>query len=203
MTQSHESTLRGASHAAFDRFEQFASSRAALALMFAWACAEATVWPLIADFALVPLIAVRRNGRVLMLIAAVAGMAAGGIATFAFASLAPDAARDLLPHLPLVAEGDIEEAGDRLRDDGAWAFFVQPWSGIPYKIWGVQAGVMDMSWWRVAPAFIVARSIRMSLFALGAGAVGARWRASLRDHAIEVSGAYVVLFALGLWLVGG
>ncbi|MGE4606957.1 MAG: hypothetical protein AAEJ52_09475, partial [Myxococcota bacterium] len=44
------------SRAAFDRWEGFARSRAGLSVLFVWALAEATVWPIIPDALLVPMV---------------------------------------------------------------------------------------------------------------------------------------------------
>lgn len=69
--------------------------------------------------------------------------------------------------------------------------------------WGVQAGAMEMSPWTVVPAFVAARALRMSLFALVAWAVGVRLRSVLRRYAIAIAAGYVVVFGIGLWVVGG
>jgi membrane protein YqaA with SNARE-associated domain len=188
---------------AFDGFETFASSRAAIALMFVWAFAEAIVWPVIPDFLLVPLMAANRRHPVALLLAAIAGMATGGIATFMFASVAPNAARDVLVHLPMVSDSDIAEAARRLREDGASAFLLQPWSGIAFKVWGVQAGVMDMSPFKAVPAFVAARAARMTIFASVAWLAGARLRGFLRDFSIYVAIAYLAIFFYGWWQVSG
>src|SRR5438477_1726441 len=63
---------------AFDRWERFASSRRGLGLMFAWAAGEATVWPIIPDFLLIPMAVGNRRRFSRSWAAAVAGMALGG-----------------------------------------------------------------------------------------------------------------------------
>jgi len=54
------SGLRHASHTAYDRAQRVASGRVGLVIGFVLAVAEATVWPIIPDFAVVPMAAVAR-----------------------------------------------------------------------------------------------------------------------------------------------
>jgi hypothetical protein len=49
------------------------------------------------------------------------------------------------------------------------------------------------------PTFVIARAVRMSIFALLTGFLAARVRVFLRDFSLYVGVVYVVLFSLGLW----
>jgi membrane protein YqaA with SNARE-associated domain len=71
--------------ALFDRWERIASGRAATGIMFVWAVAEATVWPVIPDFLLVLIAAGNRRRFYVPLAAAVLGSAVGGSAIFLLA----------------------------------------------------------------------------------------------------------------------
>ncbi len=186
--------------AAYDVWRQFVSSRWGIAVMFVWAAAEATFWPIIPDALLVPMVAVSSR-RWQVVGAAILGSATGGIVMLGFAYAAPDAAHDVLARLPLVFDGDIVDARARLADDGVSAFLAQPWSGISFKVWAVEAAGADLSPWRVIPVFIAARALRMMVFAAVAALVGHWATTFVRDYSIFVMFSYVVLFSFGLWWV--
>jgi hypothetical protein len=130
------------------------------------------VWPVIADIPLAALAAYSSRPRRLIS-ATLLGMAIGGVALFAFARATPEPATALLDHLPLVSEKVRRHGQEMLDDRGIGAFIVQPFSGVPFKVLGLQAGIQGESW-AVAPAFVVARGLRM--IATGAVAhVAGRW----------------------------
>ncbi len=102
------------SRAAFDRWEGFARSRAGLAVLFVWALAEATVWPIIPGALLVPRGGGARRAFPRLWLAAVTGSTLGGVALYLFALQAPGVALDLLKQLPAVrAAGVLDTAVDR------------------------------------------------------------------------------------------
>jgi membrane protein YqaA with SNARE-associated domain len=189
--------------AVFDWWERFTSDWRGPSLMFAWAVAEATVWPIIPDFLLCPMAAGNRRRFYLPLLAAIAGTALGGIATFLFAWSTPDRAADLLHHLPLVHDQQIIHAHDKLNAEGARALLSQPWSGISFKVWGVQAGILKLDPWLVIPAFVCARAVRMTLFATLSRVGAGLFTGFVRDFSIFVAIVYVVLFFYGWWQVVG
>lgn len=193
--------VRRLSRTGYDRWERFVTGRPGLLLLFLWAVAEATVWPILPDFLLLPMGLAARRRTARLLPAALAGMALGGVCTFISATLAPDAMLRLLHHLPLLTSAQIGGAHTRLAAHGAAAFWLQPWSGIPFKAWAVAAGSMALNPAQVIPIFIVARGLRLSLVALVAALVGERFRGLIRECALLLAVAYVVLFLSGLWLV--
>lgn len=188
-------------HAAFDWWERVASSRRGTGLMFAWALAEATVWPIIPDFLLVPMAVGNRRRFYVPLAAAVAGMALGGIAIFLFAFWAPHQALDFLRQLPLVNNHQIDGAREHLGKNGVAAFLFQPWSGISFKVWGVTGGVQGLNPLLVIPTFILARSVRMAIFATAAALLSRRFAGFVRDFFIFLLVIYGALFFYGLWQV--
>jgi membrane protein YqaA with SNARE-associated domain len=191
------SGLRAASRVAYDRWQRFADSRAALVLLFVWAFGEATVWPIIADFLLAPLALVRRSRLPALMSAILAGMTLGGVLTVLTASRAPGFAMDVLAHLPLVGDGQIRRARELLDERGVAGFLYQPYSGIPFKIWAVVAGERDLPPAQVIPAFVVARAGRMLATGVIAAIIGRIARPWLRDWFVLVVPAYLVLFAIG------
>lgn len=188
--------VRPLSHALHDRWQRFSEGRAALPVLFVWALAEATLWPIIPDAMLAPMALVRRTGRRRLAAACIAGMALGGVVTVLVAHAAPGFALDLLRDLPLVTKAQIEAAADGLHDHGAAGFLIQPVSGIPFKVWAVLAGVKDIGPALVIPLFIVARGARMLATTLVTGTIGHLLRRRLRDWFAVVAAIYVVGFAI-------
>ena len=188
-----------ASRTLFDWWERWAASRAATGLMFAWAVAEATVWPVIPDFLLVLLVAANRRRFYVPLGAAIAGSAIGGTATFLFAYWVPEQSLDVLRGLPLVQDADIRDVQATLDEHATIAIFVQPWSGVAYKIWGVVAGVQQLSPWLVIPTFIAARAIRMTVVALAVRLLVGRFRGFVRDFSIPILLLYLLVFFYWWW----
>ena len=187
--------------ALFDWWERFASSLPGTGLMFTWAFAEAIAWPIIPDFLLVLMVAGNRQRFYVPLTAAIVGSALGGIAIFLFAYWAPDQALHYLQHLPLIRDAQIQTAARRLEDHGAVALLLQPWSGTAFKVWGVMAGFQSMEPWLVIPAFIIARAVRMALWAMLVRVAVGLFADFFRNFSIFILIAYLVLFFYGWWQV--
>jgi membrane protein YqaA with SNARE-associated domain len=169
--------------------------------MFAWALAEATVWPILPDFLLIPMAAANRRRFHVPLAAAVLGMAAGCATTVLFAYRAPRRAWGVLRQLPLVHEQQIDVARRHLAAHGTAAFLFQPWSGVPSKIWAVVAGAERTNPWPALPALVIARSLRMAVLAGAARMLAGRFGGAIRDHSIVLAATYVGVFSFGLWRI--
>ncbi len=189
--------------ATFAWWERFASSRAGTALMFAWALAEALVWPFIPDALLVPMAAGNRRRFHVPLLAAIAGSALGGMLLFLFAFAFPGEATHYLNALPLVSDGQIAAAQQQLGERGAAGFVVQPWSGVPFKVWGLVAGIDGMTPWQVIPTFVAARAARMAVFATLGRLLAGRFTGFVRDNSLFLWLIYLVLFFYGWWQLVG
>ena len=196
--------VRGVSHALFDRWARFAGSRAAVVLLFAWAFAEATVWPILADFLLVAL-ALAVPGRLRVLLPAiVAGMALGGLVSVLTAHQFPAFAMDVVRELPLVRDVQVERARDLLDEHGAFlGFLYQPISGVPFKIWAAVAGDERLPPGVVITAFVLGRSARMLATGGVAAGAGHLLRRYVRDWFAAIAPLYVLAFAIGLAQVVG
>lgn len=185
--------------ATFAWWERWASSRQGTVLMFIWAFAESTVWPIVPDFLLVPMAVGNRRRYDVPLRAAILGMAVGGTGIYLFAFYAPREASRLLPHLPTVHERAIAGARDHLHAHGIWAFLFQPWSGIPLKVWAIVGGAQGLNPLLVIPTFIVARSLRMALLATLARRLAERRIGFVRQFFPFLVMIYVTLFFAGWW----
>lgn len=150
------------SHRLHDGWRRVAESDAAAVAVLLWAVGEATVQPLVPDLALGLLALGTRRRLPRLLLAALAGMALGGMATLIAAELAPGAATGVLLHLPLIHRSGLAEADAYLRAHGiARGFLHQPWSGIPFKVWAVDAGARHLDPLAVIPWFVAGRTLRI------------------------------------------
>ena len=188
------------SRLAADWWERFSASRRGLVVMFAWAVAEATVWPVIPDALLVLMAAGSRQAFPAVLATAVLGSALGGVALYGYASAQPSAALAALPRLPLVSDRTIERAGDLLTERGTEAFLIQPVSGIPYKVVAVLAAARSMDPQHVLPLSIAARTLRMTVAGVLAALLASRCRPFVRDRFLILVSSYLLLFGYGWWL---
>lgn len=160
-------------------------------LLALWGFAEAWAFFVIVD-ALLFWASVRAPEKWLGYALFAIGGAALGVATHAlFAWRYPGAAHWLLVHTPLVTAAKIERAR-ALLDKSVLYALVQPYSGIPVKVWTVVAH----SVWYV-PIVIASRSVRMGLVAWLGSLVGTRF-AWTRTRAFTIAYWAVVLVAVAL-----
>lgn len=186
---------------AFDGWERFAQSRPGYLLVFAWALAEATFWPIIPDFLLVLVVAGNRQRFYKPLAFAIAGAALGGIMMFLFAYLVPNEALAMLRYLPFARESQFHTVSAQFASNGALAFFYQPWSGIQFKVWALIGGSQGIAPWLAIPCFIVARALRMAVFATLARLLVGRFTSFVRDNSLYLAALYMVFFFFNWWQV--
>ena len=193
--------LLGECRAGFAWWERFAASRSGLALMAVWAFAEPIVWPVIPDFLLVPLAVGNRRRFYVPLAMAALGSALGGSLLVIFSSFFPGRSLDFLSISPLTSAGQIREARAQLSAHHAGAFVGQPWSGIPFRIYGALVGVEGVDTWRAIPAFVIARTLRMAFFATVARCLAGAFTRFFRDFSLPILLVYLVLFFYSWWHV--
>lgn len=181
-------------HRTHNGWRRVAESDAAVVVVFLWAVGEATVQPIVPDLALGLLALGTRRRLCRLLLAALAGMTLGGICTLTFAELAPATATGVLLHLPFIHLHGLVDADAYVRSHGiARGFLHQPWSGIPFKVWAVDAGRSHLDPWTVIPWFVAGRTLRIA-FVTGAVA----GIAALLDRAHLLRAAFPVIAMLGL-----
>src|SRR5262249_5852097 len=120
---------------------------------------------------------------------------------FMLAYVAPNEALAMLRHLPFVHDNQIHDVSTQFARDGVVAWFVQPWSGIQFKVWGVVGGAQGLAPWLAIPAFITARGIGMAIFAGLARFLAERFPGFVRDNSLFLAGIYIVLFFFSWWQV--
>lgn len=167
-----------------------AGSRSGLMGMFAWGFAEALVWPIIPDAGLALLVLSRPRRWFALSMSAVAGSVAGGI-TGVLA-----AAQGLRWPLPLTTPRMVTSVQGWLAA-GPDGLSHQPLSGVPYKVFVVEAPDAGIGAWELAFATLHYRAPRLIAVAAITGVVAAvGWRCiAPRQHALVHVGVTVVATA--------
>ena len=178
-----------------------AESPAGPKLCFAWGFLEAFLFPIIPEFALAPLAFVApRRGPILVAATAAGSISGGGIA-YLLSLTAVGAV--LLEQAWLVTDPMRESAGAWLQTEGARGLAHQPLSGVPYKVFGLQAGAhTDIASFLFVSAFV--RGARMIVVALITGLVGSvlgRFERALEAAMPALMILYVLGFSVGLLIV--
>jgi membrane protein YqaA with SNARE-associated domain len=169
--------------------------------MFAWATAEATVWPIIPDFLLLPMTVAQRRRPHIPLIATILGSALGGAAWHAWASTAPDAALGCLNKIPLVRADHIDEVRARIARDGSRALFGQPWSGIGLKVWVPVTAAAGIPARQALPAFVATRTLRMAAVTAVTAVLSRALTRWIEALAAPLAVTYLILFFRLWWRV--
>lgn len=173
------------------RVVAFASSPAALLLVFAWAIAEAVSWPIVPEFLLGLIALARVDWRRLALLTAtaVAGTVVGSAITF-FA-----ACTDATPPAPLTTPRMHVVAAAQLHDEGVLAVRHQLWSGIPVKVYSAAEGRGGTRLASYEAAVGVFRGWRMLIVAVVLGGIS---RVIPRRGYVPVASFAAATFAAGL-----
>lgn len=172
---------------------------------FLWGLAEATAFFIVPDVAIsAASVGSARRGLAAAL-AALAGALIGGAGLFLFARADPEAARALVLAVPGVSEALLSRA-DRLLDKGLLAGMVAgSVSGLPYKLFVVEAAGAGATLTAFLAASAPARLLRfvavVALTRLVAGRLLRRWsmRARLATLAAFWLAFYVAYFAAVGW----
>ena len=113
--------------------------RPGVALAFAWGVAEGSFFFLVPDLliTLAALFSARSSLR--HLAAAVAGSLVAGLFLFGWAERDPEAAANAVGRVPFVSRAMFETVARDFGELGVWAMCKGPLSGIPYKVYAVEA----------------------------------------------------------------
>lgn len=169
----------------------FAHSRRGLAVVVAWAAAEAVSWPLLPELLLAVLVvAAPRRGIRLTAVAAGASVV-GGLLALQLATAAVTAPQ------PLTTRAMHATAATQLADDGAAAMRHQPLSGIPYKVYAAEAGRAGVDPAAFAAWSAGTRGTRILLVGSALTTLGAVLRRMARFYPAYL-GTLVLGFCIGL-----
>ncbi|WP_327370029.1 lysophospholipid acyltransferase family protein [Streptomyces sp. NBC_01217] len=180
--------------AARRRVASVVTSRWGIPLASLWALAEALSWPLMPELLLGAVCVAVPRAAPKMSLAALAGSLAGGLLALQLASAGVQ-----LP-APMTTDRMRAEVRGELVLEGASAVRHQPWNGIPFKVYGAEAGRAEVPALDWLTASAAARGSRTLTVGLGFAAFGLLMRRHRRHY-----GRYLVLlgggFTAGLSLI--
>jgi hypothetical protein len=161
----------------FDRWTVWLLGSPGLAIAFLWGLAEGTFFFIVPDFflSLAAILDLRRSWK--HIVCAVLGATLGGALLFNWAQQNPGAAHAAVAHVPFVRESMFTQVQDGFRKDGLMAMAIGSVSGLPYKLYAVEAPKYCS-----ATTFLLAtppaRAVRFLLVWVGFGAIAAWLRRS-------------------------
>ncbi|MEU1490499.1 lysophospholipid acyltransferase family protein [Streptomyces sp. NPDC005776] len=170
------------------------TSRWGVPLAFCWAFAEALSWPLMPELLLGAVCVAVPRAALKMSLGALAGSLAGGLLALQLAS-----AGIHLP-APLTTDRMRAEVRHELALEGASAVRHQPWNGIPFKVYGAEAGragVPAADWLTASAAARGSRTLTVGLAFAGFGLLLRRHRRRYGRYLVLLGGG----FAAGLSLI--
>lgn len=147
-------------------------------LAAAWGFAEATLFFIVPDV-LLSWIALQSARRAFMgSLYAAAGALAGGLVSWSVGRSDPDTLRSIFAALPAIDGAMITAVREQLGDLGLLSVFIGPLTGVPYKIYALEAGSLGIP---AVPFLLVSIPARLFRFLLVSSVVAgvARW---LRPH---------------------
>jgi 1-acyl-sn-glycerol-3-phosphate acyltransferase len=165
-------------------------------LVFVWSMAEATVWPLMPDVALVPLVASRPAEWWKLGLLAAVGSAVGGAIGYAVGRVAP--LGRLLGLLPLVRPAMVTAADTLLAGKGPSALRHQPLSGLPFKVFALLAGARRVPLGSFLCWTIAARGARFLIVSGLTALLARRFQVLVRRYPGELMLLWSILFLVGL-----
>lgn len=181
----------------FDRARTLARAPAALWICFGWGVAEALWLPIVPDVPVALLAAAAPFRLFPLAAAAIAGSMTGGAAAYALG--AAGAGGPLLSHAPLVTDRMEIHAAGQLSAEGAPTLLAQPWTGIPFKVFGYQAASSGVG----AGSFLLMSLAGRGFRILVAGGLLAAAFWPLHRFVPRLAGLVYTPFALAFALVFG
>jgi len=176
-----------------------------LAIALLWGFAEATLFFIVPDV-LISFIAMRRGWRAGVLAAGVAcfGALLGGLVMYLWGNRDAEAARHVLDLTPAISPGMIWTTGYELNHSGLVSMVVGAFTGVPFKIYAVEAGAAAMGLGAFLAMAVIARLTRFLLAALIAVAATQSLRHFLSERTIMLLLAvFWVLFYAWYFAVTG
>ncbi len=158
--------------------------------------AESSFFPVPPDVMLAPMVLAEPDKAIrLALLTTIAsvfgGMLGYSIGYFLFDSIAPWLQESRYWDKYLTAESWFKEWG-------VWAVFVAGFSPIPYKVFTIAAGVLQMAFIPFVLASAIGRGARFFLLSILISAGGEKLESGLRKYMDWIGWAVVVLVALGI-----
>lgn len=166
---------------------------------FAWGVAEATFFFVLPDFFLAPAIIANKKNTVKIALAIIAGTATGSVVMLVLTSLYPDALYDILVRIPFTNADMFARVAELIGSN--LAIFLQPFGGVPVKVWLWSAANTGASISIFFILLMLGRLLRVTIVALSALLVERLFGAYIRKRAIMFFVIYAVIFFVSLTFV--
>ncbi len=191
--------MSGATRGPFERLERIANGRLGVAIVGAWAFAEAIAFPIIPDVAIGLLVLVAPRRMLVLFAALVAGALAGTAVLYAWSLIAPGAVHSMLLALPAIDETTLATASHTVAGGNPVSIaLVGP--GTPLKVYTYAWATGPATPLALAIGAVLNRITRIGPGLLLLGALGWFAPAFLRRHdrlvLVAYAAFYVVSYAL-------
>jgi 1-acyl-sn-glycerol-3-phosphate acyltransferase len=168
-----------------------------VAVAFLWAVAEATIWPIMPDAVLVPLVLARPNSWWRLVVAAALGTSAGGAVSYAVGRRHPG--RAAIERLPLVRTAMVDAVDRWLEGEGLRGVWRQPATGVPFKVFARRAGALELPLGQFLFWAVAARSARFVAAAGLAALVSRSWPGVVASWFWWLTLLWSIVFGAALW----
>jgi len=180
----------------YDKALTWAKHKHAEKYLCALSFAESSFFPIPPDVMLAPMALAQpskafRLALLTTLFSVLGGMLGYGIGFFMFDAIAPWLQESHYWQKYLLAESWF-------KDWGFWAIFIAGFSPIPYKVFTIAAGALQMMFIPFVLASIVGRGARFFLVAMLIAAGGEKLETKLRQYMDIIGWAVVVLVVVGI-----
>jgi len=180
----------------YDKALTWAKHKHAEKYLCALSFAESSFFPIPPDVMLAPMALAQpskafRLALLTTLFSVLGGMLGYGIGFFMFDAIAPWLQESHYWQKYLLAESWF-------KDWGFWAIFIAGFSPIPYKVFTIAAGALQMMFIPFVLASIVGRGARFFLVAMLIAAGGEKLETKLRQYMDIIGWVVVVLVVVGL-----
>lgn len=169
-----------------------------LAIAALWGLAEATFFFIVPDV-WISLVAMRHGWKAGLLSACLAciGALVGGTIMFLWGRSDPDAARQFLDAVPAISPGMIWTTGYELNHQGFASIILGAFTGVPFKIYAVEAGTIGTGLSAFLGMAVIARLARFVFGALIAAAAANVLRRFFSERTILslLAGFWVLFYA--------
>lgn len=181
-----------------DRVLAWARMPKAPVLLCAVSFAESVFFPIAVDVMLVPMCVARPRRKWRLATLTLVFSVAGGLAGLMLGYLAIDA---VLPWIEELGWGDqYSRVQDWYQRWGYWALVIAAFTPLPYKIFAISAGGLNMDAGTFLAASLLGRGIRFFLVAALAAWLGPKALTAIRySDAVGWTLAGLVALTVGLW----
>ena len=169
-----------------------------LAIAVLWGIAEATVFFIVPDV-WISLVAMRRGWKAGLLAACLAciGALIGGTMMYLWGRSDAEAARHVLDMIPAISPAMIWMTGYELNHSGLISMVLGAFTGVPFKIYAVEAGALGKGLGAFLGMAVIARLMRFVLGALIAAAAASVLRRFYSERTILslLAGFWIIFYA--------